>query len=136
MMNLFIFYFHRNLPSPIFIEFRNFLNKIIIRNPDSDTIFESYCKRILWIMNQDTEPRIHVAISPWDLTDDYNRHAGVTLLSFLDHCPNCKVTAHILYETSHLVKRKNLCYIIDTKRWYQCTGKKPKQMFLSKFRLK
>lgn len=49
-------------------------------------------------MNQDTEPRIHVAISPWDLTDDYNRHAGVTLLSFLDHCPNCKVTAHILYD--------------------------------------
>ena len=43
------------------------------------------------------DERVHLAISPWDLTDDYNRHAGVTLLSFLDHC-SLPVTAHILYD--------------------------------------
>lgn len=45
------------------------------------------------------EDHIHLALSPWDLTDDYNRHAGVTLLSFLDHCPKDeKVTVHLLYD--------------------------------------
>ena len=41
--------------------------------------------------------RIHLAISPQDLTDDYNRHAGVILLSFLDHCSH-PATVHILYD--------------------------------------
>lgn len=42
---------------------------------------------------------IHLALSPWDLSDDYNRHAGVTLLSFLDHCnKNTHVVAHLLYD--------------------------------------
>ena len=43
--------------------------------------------------------RIHIALSPWDLTDDYNRHAGVTMLSVLDHC-SLPVTIHILYDAS------------------------------------
>lgn len=47
--------------------------------------------------NNCVDERVHLAISPWDLTDDYNRHAGVTLLSFLDHC-SLPVTAHILYD--------------------------------------
>jgi len=42
--------------------------------------------------------RIHVTLSPWDLSDDYNRHAGVTLLSFLEHCNGEKVIVHLLYE--------------------------------------
>lgn len=42
---------------------------------------------------------IHLALSPWDLTDDYNRHAGVTLLSFLDHCnKDTQVIVHLLYD--------------------------------------
>lgn len=42
---------------------------------------------------------IHLALSPWDLTDDYNRHAGVTLLSFLDHCSeDTEVIVHLLYD--------------------------------------
>lgn len=44
-----------------------------------------------------TENTIHIALSPWDLTDDYNRHAGVTLLSVLDHCSS-PVVAHLLYD--------------------------------------
>ena len=45
------------------------------------------------------ENHIQVSLSPWNLTDDYNRHAGVTLLSFLDHCPkNTKITIHLLYD--------------------------------------
>ena len=34
-------------------------------------------------MNQNVDSRIHIALSPGDLTDDYNRHAGATLLSIL-----------------------------------------------------
>lgn len=45
----------------------------------------------------DSDNRIHIALSPWDLTDDYNRHAGATLLSILDHCSQ-PVVAHLLYD--------------------------------------
>lgn len=41
--------------------------------------------------------RIHIALSPWDLTDDYNRHAGATLVSILEHCSE-PVVAHLLYD--------------------------------------
>lgn len=40
---------------------------------------------------------LHLSLSPWDLTDDYNRHAGVTLLSALDHC-SIPVVVHLLYD--------------------------------------
>ncbi|HJJ47822.1 MAG TPA: glycosyltransferase family 8 protein [Methanocorpusculum sp.] len=42
---------------------------------------------------------LHIALSPWDLTDDYNRHAAVTLLSLLEHC-SVPVTVHLLFEKS------------------------------------
>lgn len=51
------------------------------------------------IQDSPDENHIHLSLSPWDLTDDYNRHAGVTLLSFLNHCPkDTKVTVHLLYD--------------------------------------
>ena len=40
---------------------------------------------------------IHIVLSPYDLTDDYNRHAGVTLLSILKYSSK-PVIAHILYD--------------------------------------
>ncbi|MBQ4135206.1 MAG: glycosyltransferase family 8 protein [Methanocorpusculum sp.] len=48
-------------------------------------------------MNQTQYSRIHIALSPWDLTDDYNRHAGVTMLSALEHSSQ-PVTIHLLYD--------------------------------------
>ena len=54
--------------------------------------------------------RIHVALSPWDLTDDYNRHAGVTLLSLLDNS-SMLITAHLLYDPNLSVgKEKEEAY--------------------------
>lgn len=50
-------------------------------------------------MHHPENSRIHVALSPWDLTDDYNRHAGVTLLSLLEHS-SLPVTAHLLYDAN------------------------------------
>ena len=50
-------------------------------------------------MNQTQYSRIHIALSPWDLTDDYNRHAGVTMLSALEHCSK-PVTIHLLYDAN------------------------------------
>lgn len=50
-------------------------------------------------MHHSENARIHVALSPWDLTDDYNRHAGVTLLSLLEHS-SLPVTAHLLYDAN------------------------------------
>lgn len=47
-------------------------------------------------MNQTIDSRIHIALSPGDLTDDYNRHAGTTLLSILKNSSS-PITAHILY---------------------------------------
>lgn len=59
---------------------------------------------------------IHLALSPWDLTDNYNRHAGVTLLSFLEHCPkDSKITAHILYDKRLCIGKEN-----DTEYNKQC----------------
>ena len=46
---------------------------------------------------QKTVPQIHIALSPWNLTDDYNRHVGVTLISALEHC-SLPVTVHLLYD--------------------------------------
>ena len=69
---------------------------------------------------------IHLALSPWNLTDDYNRHAGVTLLSFLDHCPEyAKVTAHLLYDKRFCVGKEKeteynkWCYQLIADR-YNC----------------
>ncbi|MDV0443860.1 glycosyltransferase family 8 protein [Methanorbis rubei] len=40
---------------------------------------------------------VHIVLSPWDLSDDYNRHAGTTLVSILDNCSR-HVAVHLLYE--------------------------------------
>lgn len=42
-------------------------------------------------------PKIHIALTPWDLSDSYNRHAGATLLSILNHCTE-PVVIHLLYD--------------------------------------
>lgn len=40
---------------------------------------------------------IHIALAIWDLTDDYNRHACVTMVSILENTNN-KVIFHLLYD--------------------------------------
>lgn len=40
---------------------------------------------------------IHISLSPWDLSDDYNRHTGTTIVSVLENCSR-KVIIHLLYE--------------------------------------
>ena len=55
-------------------------------------------------MSINPDSRVHIALSPWDLTDDYNRHAGVTVLSALNHCSR-PTTIHLLYD-SNLSKGK------------------------------
>ena len=40
---------------------------------------------------------IHISLSPWDLSDDYNRHTGTTIASVLENCSR-KVVVHLLYE--------------------------------------
>ena len=78
------------------------------------------------ILKDAQKDTIHIALSPWNLTDDYNRHAGVTFLSFLDHCPkNAKVTAHILYDEKLCVGKEKetnynkQCYLKIAER-YNC----------------
>ena len=42
---------------------------------------------------------IHVALSIWDLADEYNRHAAVTILSLLEHCDKRRhIAVHLLYD--------------------------------------
>lgn len=43
------------------------------------------------------QEEIHVVLSPWDLSDSYNRHAGVTIESLLEHC-SLPTTIHLLYD--------------------------------------
>lgn len=47
--------------------------------------------------NSDIKDYLHLVLSPWDLTDDYNRHAGVTLFSSLKHCSQPTIV-HLLYD--------------------------------------
>lgn len=54
----------------------------------------------------DIKPQIHVALSPWNLTDDYNRHAGVTILSILEHCSQ-PVTIHLLYDANLSIGKRD-----------------------------
>lgn len=39
---------------------------------------------------------IHISLSSWDLSGEYNRHAGTTIVSVLENC-SCKVIIHLLY---------------------------------------
>lgn len=56
------------------------------------------------------EEKIHIALSPYDLTDDYNRHAGTTLLSILKNSSK-PVIAHLFYDDSlSLGKEENVEY--------------------------
>ena len=75
----------------------------------------------------DASNTIHLALSPWDLTDDYNRHAGVTLLSFLDHCSrDTHVVVHLLYDAKLSIGKEQeteynkSCYQKIAER-YNCT---------------
>ena len=67
---------------------------------------------------------VHLALTPWNLTDDYNRHGGVTLLSFLDNCSS-KVVAHLLYDPTLSINKlaeeqhNKSCYLEIAKR-YDC----------------
>lgn len=62
------------------------------------------------IMNNCQSKQVHIALSPWDLTDDYNRHAGVTMLSALDHC-SYPAVVHLLYDANlSLGKEKEEAY--------------------------
>lgn len=45
------------------------------------------------------DEKIHIALSPYDLTDDYNRHAGTTLLSILRYSSK-PVIAHLFYDNT------------------------------------
>lgn len=66
--------------------------------------------RDIVISNLRERERIHIALSPWDLTDDYNRHAGVTMLSALEHC-SYPATIHLLYDAKLSVgKEKEEAY--------------------------
>ena len=53
-----------------------------------------------------SDSNIHIALSIWDLTDSYNRHAGATMLSILKNNLNAnrKIIFHLLYDESLSVK--------------------------------
>lgn len=42
---------------------------------------------------------IHLVLTPWNLSDDYNRHAGATLLSLLENS-SLPVVVHLLYDSN------------------------------------
>ena len=44
-----------------------------------------------------SDEKIHIALSIWDLTDTYNRHASVTMISILENT-NSAVCFHLLYD--------------------------------------
>lgn len=46
--------------------------------------------------------KIHLALSPWNLSDDYNRHAGATLLSLLENS-SMPVIVHLLYDSNESI---------------------------------
>lgn len=50
---------------------------------------------------------LHLVISPWDLTDDYNRHAGALLISFLENC-SVPVNIHLLYDEALSIGKQNV----------------------------
>ena len=58
---------------------------------------------------------IQIAISPWNLSDEYNRHAGVTVLSLLENTTS-PITVHLLYDPNLSVGKEKeeiynrLCY--------------------------
>ena len=55
---------------------------------------------------------IHIALSPWDLSDSYNRHAAVTIQSILANLGNCKnIVFHILYDYNLSSVNPDLCLI-------------------------
>lgn len=50
---------------------------------------------------------VHLALSPWDISDEYNQHAGVTMNSFLKNCSK-PVVVHLLYDEGLSEKNKEL----------------------------
>jgi lipopolysaccharide biosynthesis glycosyltransferase len=53
---------------------------------------------------------IHLVLTVGDLSDDYNQHAGVTFLSFLDHCKS-KVVLHIIHDDKYSIQNPDKCAI-------------------------
>lgn len=47
--------------------------------------------------------RVHVVLSQWDLSSDYTRHAGATILSLLVNC-SLPVTVHIFHSEQQAMK--------------------------------
>ena len=75
-------------------------------------------------MSTSSRHTVHLALTPWDLTDDYNRHGGVTLLSFLDNC-SLPVVAHLLYDPSLSIGKQyeeqyNKRFYIEIAERYNC----------------
>lgn len=74
---------------------------------------------------QDTELSdneiVHLTLSIWDLTDSYNRHAAVTLYSFLEHT-NKQVHVHFLYDES--LSQKNITEAKKNRLFYQIIANK------------
>jgi len=62
------------------------------------------CSNVRDINPMKTETEIiHLVLSIWDLTDKYNRHAAVTLTSFLEHTKR-PVTIHLLHDDRNYSK--------------------------------
>ena len=61
------------------------------------------------------EKRLHIVLSPGNLSDNYNRHCGVVMYSLLEHCTQ-PVQFHILHNEKYTlghekeVEYNKLCY--------------------------
>lgn len=49
---------------------------------------------------------VHLVLTPWNLSDDYNRHAGATLLSLLENS-SLPVIVHLLYDANESSGNEN-----------------------------
>lgn len=49
------------------------------------------------VMPLDGEEIINIVLAPWNLSDEYNRHCGVTMVSILENS-NSIIAFHILYD--------------------------------------
>ena len=55
------------------------------------------------VSNDQVWDRVHVVLSQWDLSSDYTRHAGATILSLLVNC-SLPVTVHIFHSEQQALK--------------------------------
>lgn len=72
-----------------------------------------------YIYAEKCKSEIHISLSVWDLADEYNRHAAVTILSVLSNCnQERKVVIHLLYD-EHFSNRDQKATSINKERYYQ-----------------